>query len=279
MPRNQSTASIGSSPSTRYSAWSTTWRSVGISRVRTRTLQRMKPRRRNIARVGAAQHARDPVEPVVHRRPGHDAIDARLATRRAQRPVAAHRDADQSRRFEPEVIQDGTDRLLPVVVERETAERARASLPGPSKATTSNPAAATRCQMAKNSSISESNPPCRSTVPRAGPPIAGQRVGGQGGAGVRDVVAHHAAVAERRIEELVGTGGSAAPSPSERGGREELGDPEIARRVAEPALPLGLRRQRLEHGHAVGLRPDPRPPPRAARRRSAYPSAWARLSW
>ena len=55
---------------------------------------------------------------------------AREAARRAQGPVAAHRDADQACRVEPEVIQDSPDRLLPIVVEREPAQSPRSSLPG-----------------------------------------------------------------------------------------------------------------------------------------------------
>jgi hypothetical protein len=60
------------------------------------------------------------MKPVIYRRPGDDLSDAAFPARGPNRPIPAHRDTDQRRRLNLEVVEHRLDWLLPIVIEDET---------------------------------------------------------------------------------------------------------------------------------------------------------------
>ena len=153
------------------------------------------------------------------------------------------------------MVEDSGDRLLPVVIEREPAEGACPALPGSVEGDHVEPGRGDALPDGEELLDQRVEPAMQEHG--SARPLAnrGAPVGGQGGTAVRNVVAHDAAVRERRVEETsVATVARHLLRAARRG--EELRDAEVARRVAESGLALRLGRERLEHRHAVALRLD-----------------------
>src|SRR5215216_4627253 len=75
-----------------------------------------------------AHRGRNPVKPVIHRRPADDLVNTGFPTRGPQCPIPTHGDADQGRGLNSEVVEHSLDWFFPVVVERESFQSTSAAL-------------------------------------------------------------------------------------------------------------------------------------------------------